>query len=134
MHEFTFAIIKPDAMLAGHFHAILEMITKHGLQIELYKHCILSSAQIDQLYHEHISKPFYPEIKEFMSSAPVICLKLSGENAVIRLRTLMGATNSANAESGTIRHAFGNKTSVMHNCIHGSDSPENAQREVDIMR
>lgn len=131
--EKTFCIIKPDAMAKHAEQEIKNLITASGLVIAQEKKLQLSDEQIDDLYVEHKAKSFYPEIKEFMSSGDVIALELEGEDAVAKLRKIMGATNSAEAEEGTIRCQFGDKTNIMKNCVHGSDSIESAQREIGIV-
>ena len=112
---------------------IKNLITAKRIGYRAKKKLQLSDEQIDDLYVEHKTKSFYPEIKEFMSSGDVIALELEGEDAVAKLRKIMGATNSAEAEEGTIRCQFGDKTNIMKNCVHGSDSIESAQREIGIV-
>lgn len=130
--EKTFAIIKPDAMQKGFAADIQEYLKSKGFKIIKNVHRSLTKDEINELYAEHITKSFYPEISAFMSSADVVMLVLERDNAVAYLREVLGATNSADAQEGTIRNLFGDKTMKMHNAIHGSDSIASAQREMKI--
>lgn len=129
----TLCIIKPDAMEANVYHQILGLLTHVGLSIAKYKKLQLTSDQIDNLYQEHMARSFYGEIKDFMQSGEVIALVLEGDSVVVRLREIMGATNSKDAAEGTIRYMFGNKSDIMRNCVHGSDSSASAEREIAII-
>ncbi len=128
----TFAMIKPDAHRKNCVYKILEFITQYDLKIVKLVYKTLTTDEITQLYDEHKHKSFFGEICEFMSSHPVLILVLEHPNAVLHLREIMGATNSANAKPNTIRGLYGDKTSVMHNVIHGSDSASSAEREMKI--
>ncbi|MDR1982310.1 MAG: nucleoside-diphosphate kinase [Holosporaceae bacterium] len=124
----TLSIIKPDATarnLTGSINARLEQA---GLRIIAQKRLQLTRAQAEKFYEVHKEKAFYDSLCEYMSSAPIVVQILSGENAVAKNRDIMGATNPANAEIGTIRRDFGQ--SIEHNAIHGSDSSENAELEI----
>ncbi|MDR0678084.1 MAG: nucleoside-diphosphate kinase [Holosporaceae bacterium] len=124
----TLSIIKPDATtrnLTGSINARLEQA---GLRIVAQKRLQLTKAQAQKFYEIHQDKTFYESLCESMSSAPIIVQVLSGENAVAKNRDIMGATNPANAEIGTIRRDFG--LSTEQNAIHGSDSQENAEHEI----
>jgi nucleoside-diphosphate kinase len=124
----TLSIIKPDATsknLTGAINARLEQV---GLSIIAQKRLRLTKSQAEQFYAVHNDKAFYDSLCEFMSSGPVIAQVLVGEEAVSKNREIMGATNPANAESGTIRRDFGG--SIERNAIHGSDSEENALTEI----
>ena len=120
-------MIKPDAMKNGHAGAILDKIIKEGFQVVSLKMTKLSTGKAGEFYAVHKERPFYGELVEFMSSGPIIAAILEKENAVASFRKLIGATNPAQAEEGTIRKLFA--TSVGENAVHGSDSDENAQIE-----
>ncbi len=126
--ERTLAIIKPDAMRAGHKDAIIAFIKKHGFAIVAQKETTLSQEQAEVFYAEHKGRGFFPELVEFMISGPVTLLVLEKKNAVQEWRDVMGATNPAEAASGTLRKLFG--TSKGNNASHGSDSLASAAREV----
>ncbi len=128
--ERTFSIIKPDATnrnITGKINAIIE---DAGLRIVAQKRVRWSEAQAQKFYEEHKERPFYGELCEFMTSAPVVVQVLEGENAIAKYREVMGATNPADAAEGTIRKAFAQ--SVGENSVHGSDSPESAKREIAL--
>ena len=126
--ERTFAIIKPDAVIAGVSGQILQAIENSGLQIIGLKRTRLTPAICRGFYHEHVSKGFYPELEAFMIEGPVILMCLSGDDAIKRWRDLMGSTNPSNAAEGSMRKRFG--TSIGRNATHGSDSPASAAFEV----
>ncbi|HUQ96748.1 MAG TPA: nucleoside-diphosphate kinase [Chitinophagaceae bacterium] len=123
----TFTMIKPDAMKNGHAGAILDMIIKSGFRIVALKQTKLTTDSAGKFYEVHKERPFYGELVQFMSSGIIIAAILEKENAVAEFRKLIGATNPANAEEGTIRKKFA--TSMGENAVHGSDSDENAQIE-----
>ncbi len=123
-------MIKPDATSKGYTGAILDMMVKAGFSIKAMKWIKLSAAQAGEFYAIHKERPFYGELVEFMSSGPIVAAILEKENAVADFRTLIGATNPANAEEGTIRKAYA--ASIGENAVHGSDSDENAQIEGDF--
>ena len=128
MTERTFSIIKPDATernLTGKVNALIEGA---GLRIVAQKRIKMSEAQAKKFYEIHAERPFYGELVEFMTRAPVVVQVLEGDNAVARYREVMGATNPANAEPGTIRKEFAE--SIEANSVHGSDSLENAKNEI----
>ena len=130
MSNRTFTMIKPDAMKSGHAGAILDRIIKEGYRIVALKMTRLSEAKAGEFYAVHKERPFYGELVEFMSSGPVIAAILEKENAVNSFRTLIGATDPAKADEGTIRKQFA--ASVGENAVHGSDSDENALIEGDF--
>lgn len=126
--ERTLSIIKPDATrrnLTGKINARFE---EAGLRIVAQKRLRLTREQAEQFYAVHAERSFFPDLVNFMTSGPVVVQVLEGENAISRNREIMGATNPANAEPGTIRAEFAE--SVEANSVHGSDSPENAEREI----
>ena len=126
--EKTLAIIKPDAMKAGDAFAILQLITEHGFKIVRLVEKQLTEAQAEEFYAEHKGRPFLPELVAFMISAPVVALVLEKDNAVLAWRDLMGATDPAQANEGTVRKLFG--ASKGNNASHGSDSAASAAREI----
>jgi nucleoside-diphosphate kinase len=130
MSNRTFTMIKPDAMKSGHAGAILDRIIKEGYKIVALKMIKLSSDKAGEFYAIHKERPFYGELVEFMSSGPVIAVILEKSNAVADFRTLIGATNPAQAAEGTIRKLYA--ASVGENAVHGSDSDDNAKIEGDF--
>lgn len=120
-------MIKPDATSKGHTGAILDQIIKAGFSVKALKWTKLSTEKAGEFYAVHKERPFYGELVEFMSSGPIVAAILEKENAVADFRTLIGATNPAQAAEGTIRKNFA--ASVGENAVHGSDSDENAAIE-----
>ena len=123
----TFTMIKPDAVRNGHIGNILQMINAGGFRIVAMKYTNLSLDAAKKFYEVHAERPFYGELTEFMSSGPIVAAILEKDNAVADFRTLIGATNPAQAEEGTIRKKYA--TSIGENAVHGSDSDENAEIE-----
>ena len=123
----TFTMIKPDAVENGHTGAILEKITAAGFRIVALKKTQISKADAETFYSVHNERPFFGELVEFMTRGPIIAAILEKENAVNDFRTLIGATNPADAAEGTIRKLYA--TSMGENAVHGSDSDENAAIE-----
>ena len=123
----TFTMIKPDAFSNGHSGAILQKIESAGFKFIALKLTKLSAEKAGEFYAVHSERPFYGELVEFMSSGPIIAAILEKDNAVEDFRKLIGATNPANAEEGTIRKMFAE--SIGRNAVHGSDSDENAEIE-----
>jgi len=128
--ERTLAILKPDSVEAGKAGAIIAKLQDEGFVVRGIKMLRLSQTQAQAFYEVHKERPFYGSLVEFMTSGPVIPLALERENAVARLREVMGATDVAKAAAGTVRNLFG--TSIERNAIHGSDSPENAAIELSF--
>ncbi len=126
--ERTFAIIKPDAVERGLTGRILARIEEKGFKIVGMKKIHLSLAQAEGFYYVHKERPFFKDLCSFMSRSPVVVLCLEKENAIADWRTLMGATNPANAEPGTIRKDFARN--IEENSSHGSDAPETAAFEI----
>lgn len=126
----TFTMIKPDAVRNGHIGAILADINKAGFRILAMKYTRLSSEKAGEFYEIHKERPFYQELVDFMSSGPIVAAVLEKENAVEDFRTLIGATNPAEAAEDTIRAKFA--TSIGENAVHGADSDENALREASF--
>ncbi len=123
----TFTMIKPDAVENGHIGAILEKITASGFRIVAMKLTQMTKADAEEFYGVHAERPFFGELVEFMTRGPIVAAVLEKENAVADFRTLIGATNPADAAEGTIRALYA--TSVGENAVHGSDSDENAAIE-----
>lgn len=127
MSNRTFTMIKPDGVKAGNIGNILQMITDAGFKIVAMKYTQLSKDLAGKFYEVHKERPFYGELTDFMSSGQIVAAILEKDNAVADFRKLIGATNPAEAEEGTIRKKYA--TSVGENAVHGSDSDENATIE-----
>ena len=130
MSNLTFTMIKPDATSKGHTGAILDRILKAGFTIKAMKWTWLSKEKAGAFYAIHKERPFYSDLVAFMSSGPIVAAILEKENAVAEFRKLIGATNPAQADEGTIRKDFA--ASVGENAVHGSDSDENAIIEANF--
>ncbi len=126
--ERTFSILKPDTIRKGQAGAVLAEIDKAGFKIIGIKKLSLSKTQAQGFYHVHAQRPFFDSLTTFMSSGSIIALVLEKDNAIADLRKLMGATNPANAEEGTIRKKFAG--SIEENAIHGSDAADTAAFEI----
>lgn len=128
MNNLTFGIIKPDAVRAGHTGKIIDRILDSGFQIRGLKLIHMSRKEAEGFYAVHRERPFFAGLTEFMSSAACVVMALEKDNAVKSWRDLMGATDPAKADEGTLRKEFGG--SVGENAVHGSDSDENAAIEI----
>ena len=128
--EKTFVIIKPDAVAAGLVGSILARYEEAGLAIQAMDLRTIDGEFADRHYADHITKDFYPPLREFMVEGPLVALVLNGPDAIATVRRINGATDPAEAEAGTIRaeHA----ENVRRNCVHGSDSPESAAAEIEL--
>ncbi|MXZ80686.1 MAG: nucleoside-diphosphate kinase [Gammaproteobacteria bacterium] len=126
--ERTFSIVKPDAVADNHIGRIYQRFEEAGLKIVASRMLHMTRQQAEQFYDVHRERPFYRDLVEFMTSGPVMVQVLEGEDAIARNREVMGATNPAEAASGTIRADFA--TDVQENAVHGSDAPETAEREI----
>lgn len=124
----TFSIIKPDATRRNLTGAINARFEEKGLRIVAQKRIMMTEAMAKEFYGVHKDRPFFNDLVKFMTSGPVVVQVLEGENAVVRNREIMGATNPANADAGTIRKDFAE--SIEANSVHGSDSEENAAIEI----
>ena len=129
MSNITFGIIKPDAVKAGHSGSIIQQILDNGFTIHGLKLIHMTRRQAEGFYAVHSERPFFAGLTEFMSSGPCVVMALEKEGAVKAWRDLMGATDPAKADEGTLRKQFGG--SVGENAVHGSDSDENANIEVN---
>ena len=130
MTERTFIAIKPDAVQRGLIGKIIARIEEKGYKIVAMKMIQVTDKQASEHYAEHLGKPFYPNLVAFITSAPIVAMVVEGEDAISGMRQLMGKTNPANAEVGTIRGDF--SPFMSFNVIHGSDGPESAEREIAI--
>jgi nucleoside-diphosphate kinase len=130
MNNRTLTILKPDAMKKGYAGAILDKIIGGGFKVVALKQTRLTPEKAGEFYAIHKERPFYGELIEYMSSGPIIAAILEKENAVADFRALIGATDPAKADEGTIRKLYA--TSVAENAIHGSDSDDNAKIEGDF--
>ena len=128
MSNRTFTIVKPDSVRKGNFGKIISRIESEGFHIIGLRKVALSQRQAEQFYAVHSARPFYKSLVDYMTSGPVYVAALQRDNAVAELRKLMGATDPAKADEGTIRKEFGE--SIEQNAIHGSDSDENAAIEI----
>ncbi len=128
MIERTFSIIKPDAVARNLSGEILAMIQGQGLTVKAMKMIRMTTEQAEGFYAVHKDKPFFSSLVKYMTSGPVVCSILEGEDAIHRYRELMGATNPANAAEGTIRRKYAE--SLEANSVHGSDAPETAAYEM----
>jgi nucleoside-diphosphate kinase len=126
--ERTLAIIKPDAVAAGHTGPIIQRIEAEGFQIRAMRLVRLTRADAEGFYAVHRERPFFRQLADFMASGPAVVLALEAADAIRKWRTAMGATNPGQAETGTIRKDFG--TSIERNATHGSDAPDTAAFEV----
>ena len=129
MMEETLSIIKPDGVLRNLIGDVIGRLEKEGLKISAMKMIQMDKAQAKGFYKVHEGKPFFESVTDFMSSGPCVVMILAGENAIARYRELMGATNHKDAAKGTIRRDFA--TDIEKNVVHGSDSPENADIEIN---
>ncbi len=126
--ERTFSIIKPDAVAVGQAGAILAMLEEAGFKIAGLRMLKMTAQQAEGFYAVHRERPFFASLVKFITEGPVIVMALEREDAVKKLREVMGATNPANAGEGTVRKRFA--ASIERNCIHGSDAPETAAVEL----
>jgi nucleoside-diphosphate kinase len=128
--EKTFSIIKPDAVASGKAGKILALLEENGFRIVALRMAKLSQSQAEGFYAVHKERPFYSSLVKFMTEGPVVLMALEREDAVKKLRDVMGATNPANAAEGTVRKLFAE--SIERNAMHGSDAPETAAQELQF--
>jgi nucleoside-diphosphate kinase len=124
----TFTILKPDTVKAGNVGAVISKLEKVGFQVRAMKMLHLTETQAQGFYHVHKERPFFASLVKFMTEGPVILMVLDADNAIEKLRKVMGATDPAKADPGTIRKEFG--SNIERNAIHGSDGPETATFEI----
>ena len=129
MGERTLSIIKPDGVSKDLIGAVISRLEEEGLKILAMKMIRMTKDEAKGFYKVHEGKPFYESVTDFMSSGPCVVMILAGENVIVRYRELMGATNYKDAAEGTIRRDFA--TDIEKNVVHGSDSPENADIEIN---
>ena len=130
MVEYTFAMIKPDAVEAKNSGKIIDLIEKNGFDIVFMEKMQFAQEDAEMFYEEHNKRPFFGELVQFIISGPIIAMVLQKENAVADFRKLMGVTDPSKADAGTIRKLFG--ASIGNNAVHGSDSAESAERELGL--
>jgi len=128
--EKTFSIIKPNAIKKNCLGDIISMFEANGLKVAAAKLTVIPKAKCEEFYGEHKERPFFGELVTFMTSGPVLLMCLTGENAVLKNREIMGATDPKKATAGTVRSKFGDN--VGENAVHGSDSPASAERELAL--
>ena len=128
--ERTFIMVKPDGVQRGLVGEVIARFERKGMRLNGIRMLTIDEALARKHYAEHLEKPFYPELEEFILSGPVVAMDWSGEGVVAVARALMGATDPKKADPGTIRGDFG--LAVTHNIVHGSDSPESAERELGL--
>ncbi|GAA0474898.1 nucleoside diphosphate kinase [Paractinoplanes deccanensis] len=128
--ERSLVLIKPDAVRRGLLGEVLSRFERKGLVVEALELRTMDAALADQHYADHVDKPFYPPLKEFMTSGPLVALILSGDEAIEVVRAMIGSTDGRKAAAGTIRGDFA--LSNRENLVHASDSPESAKREIDL--
>ncbi len=126
----TLLIVKPDAVRRGLIGEVLSRVEREGLRIEAMRMMQIDRELAERHYADHSEKPFFGELVEFITSGPVVVATVRGEDAIAELRRLMGTTDPAKADRGTIRGDFG--TEITHNLVHGSDSEESAARELSL--
>ena len=129
-HEHTFIMVKPDGVARGLVGEVIGRFERKGLRLEKIRSLVIDEAMAGEHYAEHVEKPFFGELVEFITSGPVVAMEWSGDSAVSVARTLMGATDPKNGAPGTIRGDFG--LILTNNIVHGSDSVESAKRELGI--
>jgi nucleoside-diphosphate kinase len=124
----TFTILKPDTVKAGNAGLIIDRLLKEGFRIRAMKLVHLTKAQAEGFYYVHKERPFFGSLVDFMSEGPIVPMVLEADNAIEKLRKVMGATDPAKADAGTIRKQFA--TNIERNAIHGSDGPDTAAFEI----
>lgn len=126
--QHTLTILKPDTVKAGNAGSVISMIEESGFRIRAARMLRLSTGQAEGFYEVHRERPFFRDLVTFMTEGPVVVMALEAEDAIQRLRDLMGATDPAKADPDTVRRRFG--TNIERNAIHGSDAPETAEVEI----
>lgn len=128
--QHTFVMVKPDGVRRGLVGEVISRFERKGLTLEKMRLLTISTEMAEQHYGEHVDKPFFGDLVSFITGGPVVAMEWSGPDAVIIARTLMGPTSPVDAPPGTIRGDFG--TVISENIVHGSDSPESAERELGL--
>lgn len=129
-HQHTFVMVKPDGVRKGLIGEVISRFEAKGLTLEQMRMLTIAEEMANEHYGEHVGKPFFPSLVEFITSGPVVAMEWSGEEAVSVCRTIMGVTNPVEAAPGTIRGDYA--LEIGENIVHGSDSPESAARELGI--
>ncbi len=128
--EHTFVMVKPDGVARGIVGDVISRFERKGLRLEQIRTLTVDEALANRHYEEHLEKPFFPDLLEFITSGPVVAMRWSGDDAVSVVRTLVGATNPKEAAPGTIRGDYG--LAITQNLVHAADSPASAERELAI--
>ena len=126
----TLLMVKPDTVADGHYGDIISIVLRNKFQINRVKTVQFTREMAEEFYAVHAERPFYGELVNYIVSGPVVAIEVASENAVTDMRTLIGATNPEEATPGTLRNMYGK--SLQFNAVHGSDSPENAEKELAI--
>ena len=126
----TLLMVKPDTVAAGHVGDILALVERNRFQIRRLTLTKFSKERAERFYEMHRSRPFFPDLVSYITSGPVVAVEVEGDQAVTRIRELIGATNPSEARPGTVRAMYGK--SLQNNAVHGSDSPESAEKELEI--
>jgi nucleoside-diphosphate kinase len=126
----TLLMVKPDTVAAGHVGDILALVERNKFAIHRLTLTRFSKERAERFYEMHRSRPFFGELVSYITSGPVVAVEVEGDQAVTRIRELIGATNPAEARPGTVRAMYGK--SLQNNAVHGSDSPESAEKELEI--
>jgi nucleoside-diphosphate kinase len=126
----TLLMVKPDTVAAGNVGEILALVERNHFQIRRLTLTRFSKERAERFYEMHRSRPFFGELVSYITSGPVVAVEVEGDQAVTRIRELIGATNPAEARPGTVRAMYGK--SLQNNAVHGSDSPESAEKELEI--
>jgi nucleoside-diphosphate kinase len=126
----TLLMVKPDTVAEGHYGDIITTVLRNGFEIKRLSMTRFDTARAERFYEVHRERPFFGELVEYITSGPVVAMEVEADEAVTRMRALIGATNPAEAVPGTLRAMYGK--SVQYNAVHGSDSPENAEKELAI--
>lgn len=129
-HQHTFVMVKPDGVRKGLIGEVISRFEAKGLTLEQMRMLTIAEEMANEHYGEHVGRPFFPSLVEFITSGPVVAMEWSGEEAVSVCRTIMGVTNPVEAAPGTIRGDYA--LEIGENIVHGSDSPESAARELGI--
>ncbi len=126
----TLLMVKPDTVARGHYGEIISIVLRNGFEINRLTITRFNTARAEKFYEVHRDRPFFGELVSYITSGPVVAMEVEGDSAVARIRELIGATDPAEARAQTIRAMYGK--SLQNNAVHGSDSPENAEKELAI--
>lgn len=126
----TLLMVKPDTVAVGHYGDIISLVLRNGFSVKRLSMTQFSRESAEDFYAVHRERPFFPELVSYITSGPVVAVEIEGDDAVTRVRELIGATDPSQARVGTIRAMYGK--SIQNNAVHGSDAPESAQKELAI--